>query len=161
LRRRQEVSGQFILSLSHAKRATVTLLAANAGAAAGRETIIFLSAEGVRVAQRGYANAIHDSGFAPLKDLIRNFAARGGQILVCSPCFRKLQLDVDGLVPGAAIISDAELIKFRDAGACSCAYDIRRQRPSRNRRGHPHVLDSEASFSGHQSAEEVEFKLSD
>ena len=70
--------GKFCVSLTHAKdntdKATVGFVIANAAVASDKETIVFLSTEGVRLASPGYADGIHEDGFAPLKDLMANFA---------------------------------------------------------------------------------------
>ena len=63
---------------------------------------MFLSVEGVRLAQKGYADDIHEEGFAPLGELMDNFAKAGGTIYVCSPCFKKRKLDENNLVAGAS-----------------------------------------------------------
>jgi len=39
---------------------------------------VFLSVEGVRLSQKGYADGIHEEGFVPLKELMDNFAKAGG-----------------------------------------------------------------------------------
>ena len=82
--------GKFCVSLSYAKdnsdKATVAFVVANAAAASDKETVVFLSVEGVRLSQKGYADDIREEGFAPLKDLIENFVKAGGAIYVCSPC---------------------------------------------------------------------------
>jgi predicted peroxiredoxin len=48
---------------------------------------VFLSVEGVRLSQSGFADDIREEGFAPLRELMDNFAKAGGTIYVFSPCF--------------------------------------------------------------------------
>ena len=79
--------------------------------------MVFLSVEGVRLAQKGYADAIHEEGFAPLKELMDNFAKAGGTIFVCSPCFKKRKLDENNLVAGATIVGGAKLVEFLSDGS--------------------------------------------
>ncbi|MDZ5645563.1 MULTISPECIES: DsrE family protein [Nitrospirillum] len=118
--------GKFVVSLSCAKndtdKATVAFVIANAAVASDKETVVFLSIEGTRLSQKGYADDIHEEGFAPLKDLIANFAAAGGTIYVCSPCFKKRGLDEDKLVDGAKIVGGAKLVEFMSDGAPSVSY---------------------------------------
>lgn len=108
--------GKFCVSLTCAKdnsdKATVAFVVANAAAASEKETLIFLSTEGVRLAAPGYADSIHEEGFAPLKELMTNFVSAGGKIYVCSPCFKKRGLDDTKLVPGATIVGGAKLVEF-------------------------------------------------
>lgn len=120
------MSGKFCVSLTHSKddcdRATVAFVVANAAAASEKETLVFLSIEGVRLAQKGFADGIHEEGFAPLKDLMENFVKAGGKIWVCSPCFKKRKLDENNLVAGATIVGGAKLVEFLSAGAPSVSY---------------------------------------
>ena len=85
-------------------------------------TLVFLSIEGVRLAQKGYADDVHEEGFAPLRELIANFANAGGKIYVCSPCFNKRKLDPNNLVPGAAVVGGAKLVEFLSDGAPCISY---------------------------------------
>src|SRR3989304_7456835 len=108
--------GKFCVSLSCAKdntdRATVAFVVANAAAASDKETLVFLSIEGVRLSQKGYADDIREEGFSPLKDLMENFVKAGGEIWICSPCFAKRKLDDKNLVAGAPLGRGAKLIEF-------------------------------------------------
>lgn len=118
--------GKFVVSISVAKndpdKATVGFVIANAAVASDKETVVFLSIEGTRLSQKGYADDIHEEGFAPLKELMDNFAAAGGTIYVCSPCFKKRSLDEDNLVAGAKIVGGAKLVEFMGEGAPSISY---------------------------------------
>jgi len=102
-------------------KATVAFVVANAAVASEKETLVFLSTEGVRLATPGYADFIHEEGFAPLKDLMASFANAGGKIYVCSPCFKKRGLDENALVPGATIVGGVKLVEFLTAdGGSPC-----------------------------------------
>lgn len=118
--------GRFCVSLTRAKddtdRATVAFVVANAALGSGQETIVFLSIEGVRLAQRGYADGVHEEGFAPLAELMRNFAAGGGTVYVCSPCFKKRKLDEAALVDGAKVVGGAKLVEFLAGGGACVSY---------------------------------------
>lgn len=118
--------GKFCVSLTCAKndtdKATVAFVIANAAAASDQETMVFLSTEAVRLAVKGYADDIHEEGFAPLAQLIASFAEAGGTIFVCSPCFKKRGLDEDALVAGAKIVGGAKLVEFLVSGAASVSY---------------------------------------
>jgi uncharacterized protein len=90
---------------------------ANAALGSGKETLMFLSIEGVRLAQKGFADDIHEEGFAPLRELMENFAEAGGTMYVCSPCFKKRKLDESNLVPGATIVGGVKLVEFLSDGS--------------------------------------------
>src|SRR5688572_9368720 len=110
------MANKFCVSLTHAKdnadKATVAFVVANAAVGSGKETLVFLSVEGVRLSQKGYNEDIHEEGFAPLRELMENFAKAGGTMYVCSPCFKKRKLDETSLVAGAAIVGGAKLVEF-------------------------------------------------
>jgi predicted peroxiredoxin len=120
------MANKFCVSLTHAKdntdKATVGFVVANAAVGSGKETLVFLSVEGVRLAQRGFADGIHEEGFAPLRELMDNFAKAGGTIYVCSPCFKKRKLDETQLVAGASIVGGAKLVEFLSGGSPCVSY---------------------------------------
>ncbi|MFQ5845653.1 MAG: sulfur reduction protein DsrE, partial [Planctomycetota bacterium] len=66
------MADKFCVSLTCSKdntdKATVAFVIANASVASDRETMVFLSTEGVCLSQRGYAADIHEEGFAPLRE---------------------------------------------------------------------------------------------
>lgn len=120
------MANRFCVSLTHAKdntdKATVAFVVANAALGSGKETLVFLSVEAVRLSQRGYADDIREEGFAPLRELMDNFAKGGGMIYVCSPCFKKRTLDENGLVAGATIVGGAKLVEFLSNGGACVSY---------------------------------------
>jgi len=120
------MAGKLMISLTAAKdntdKATVAFVVANAAVASDVETVVFLSTEGVRLAQQGYADEIHEDGFKPLKDLMADFAEFGGTIYVCSPCFKKRGLDENNLVAGANIVGGAKAVEFLTTGASCISY---------------------------------------
>lgn len=118
--------GRFCVSLTCAKdnrdKATVAFVVANAAAGSEQETMVFLSTEGVRLATPGYADDIREEGFAPLAELMAKFAAAGGKVYVCSPCFKKRGLDETKLVAGATIVGGAKLVEFLAGGSPSVSF---------------------------------------
>ena len=119
-------TGKFCVSLSFAKdntdKATVAFVVANAAVASSQNTLVFLSVEGVRLSQKGYADDIREEGFAPLKELMENFAKAGGVIYVCSPCFKKRGLVESKLVGGATIMGGAKLVELLSDGTPCLSY---------------------------------------
>jgi predicted peroxiredoxin len=120
------MAGRFCVSLTNAKndpdRATVAFVVANAAVASEKETLVFLSIEGVRLSQQGAADGIHETGFSPLKDLMDGFVKGGGKLYVCSPCFKKRGLDEAKLIPGATIVGGAKLVEFLAGGSPCITY---------------------------------------
>ena len=120
------MASKFCVSLTHSTdnpdKATVGFVVANAAVGSGKETMVFLSIEGVRLSQKGGADAIREEGFAPLRELMDSFAKAGGTIYVCSPCFKKRKLDETTLVAGAAIVGGAKLVEFLSDGSPCVSY---------------------------------------
>ena len=117
---------RFCVSLTYAKndadKATVAFVVANAAVASDKETVVFLSTEAVRLCQQGYADDIHEEGFAPLRELLANFVKAGGKVWVCSPCFKRRKLDEGKLVTGATIVGGAKLVEFLSDGSPCVSY---------------------------------------
>ncbi len=115
------MAGKFCVNLTHstdnADRATVGFVLANAALGSGKETLVFLSSEGVRLGQKGVADTIREEGLPPLRELMDNFAKAGGTIYVCAPCFKKRKLDETALVAGASIVGGAKLVEFLSDGS--------------------------------------------
>ena len=120
------MAGKFCVSLTCAgddtDKATVAFVIANAALGSEKETMVFLSTEGVRLSQKGYADDIHEEGFLPLKELIDTFAGVGGMIYVCAPCFKRRGLDENNLVDGAIMVGGAKLVEFLSDGTPCVTY---------------------------------------
>ena len=120
------MSKRFCVSLTYAKndpdKATVAFVVANAAVASDKETLVFHSTEGVRLGVKGYADDIHEQGFAPLRELMANFVKAGGKIFVCSPCFKKRGLDETKVVDGAVVVGGAKLVEFLSEGSPCVSY---------------------------------------
>lgn len=114
------MAGKFCVSVTCGKdncdKATAAFVLANAALGSDKETLVFLASEGVRLSQRGYASDIHEEGFASLSELMANFAAGGGTIYCCSPCFKRRKLDENNLVEGASVVGGAKLVEFLSEG---------------------------------------------
>jgi predicted peroxiredoxin len=112
--------GKFCVNLTRSTddpdRATVGFVIANAALGSDKDTLVFLSTEGVRLAEQGLAATIHESGFAPLAELMSSFIEAGGKVYVCSPCFKKRGLSEEKLVPGTTIVGGAKLVEFLSDG---------------------------------------------
>lgn len=120
------MAGKFCVSLTFAKndsdKATVGFVIANAALGSEKDTMVFLSTEGVRLSQKGYADDIHEEGFAPLRELMANFTKSGGKIWACSPCFKRRKLDEKALVEGCTIVGGAKLVEWLSDGSPSVCF---------------------------------------
>lgn len=118
--------GTFCVSITNAKndpdKATVGFVVANAAAGSDQETMVFLSTEGVWLAKQGYADDIHEDGFAPLKELMNSFIAAGGKVFVCSPCVKKRSIEEGDLIDGATVVGGAKLVEWLVNGSPCVSY---------------------------------------
>jgi predicted peroxiredoxin len=109
-------------SIDDPDRATVAMVVANAAVASGKQTMVFLSSEGVRLAVNGVADQINEEGFQPMVTLIQNYLAAGGTLWVCSPCFKKRDLSDSDLIEGATIVGGAKLVEFLSNDGTGVSY---------------------------------------
>ena len=70
------------------KNATLAFSCGLSALAMGRETTVFLTSDGAVWGYDGSADGIVVQGFAPLKELIEQFIAADGKVLICSVCHR-------------------------------------------------------------------------
>jgi predicted peroxiredoxin len=89
--------------LEDAEKVTVAFLVAVGAAETGRETLMFLAKEAVRLAVPGVATGTACEGCPPLVELMKRFEAAGGRYYVCPLCFNAKQLAADDLVAGAEL----------------------------------------------------------
>lgn len=89
--------------LEDAEKVTVAFLVAVGAAETGRETLIFLTKEAVRLAVPGVATGTACDGCPSLTDLMKRFEAAGGSYFVCPVCFDAKRLEPAALIPGAVI----------------------------------------------------------
>lgn len=98
-----------ITGLEDPEKVTVALLVAVGAAEAGRETLMFLTKEAVRLVLPGHAVGIACEGCPPLPTLIERFAAAGGRFLVCPICFNSRRLDATAIAIKAELGGTVQL----------------------------------------------------
>jgi predicted peroxiredoxin len=110
-------------SRSDGDKATVGFVVANAALGSEKDTMVFLSTDGVWAAVRGEAEKINEGApFAPLKELVDKYVAGGGKILVCTPCLKKRGIGEDTLIPGSQAAGGAALVEFLSGGTPCITY---------------------------------------
>lgn len=102
-------------------KATVAFVVANAALASGKEVLVFLTVEAVRLGVVGGADGLCADGFAPLSDLVATLGAGGAKILVCTPCAKVRGLVEQPLVAGGVLGGGAGLVEFMTAGEQTAA----------------------------------------
>lgn len=89
--------------LEDAEKVTVALLVAVGAAETGRETLMFLTKEAVRLALPGTAVGTACAGCPSIESLLERYTRAGGAFLVCPICVEAKQLDTQTLVDGARL----------------------------------------------------------
>ena len=119
--------GKFCVSISqsreHHDKVTLGFVVANAALGSDKDTMIFLSSDGVWAAVKGEAEKVSiGAPFAPLKELVDKYLAAGGKLLVCTPCTKKRAIEEGRLIQGAALAGGAALVEFLSDGTPSVSY---------------------------------------
>ena len=94
------------------ERATLAFLVASSAASSGKEVVVFLTGEGVRLAVPGVADEIHHEGFRPLAAFLGAVIGAGGELHCCTPCLRSRGIDADGLIEGAKVSGPTNLFAW-------------------------------------------------
>ena len=87
--------------LEDAERVTIAFLVAVPPAERGKKVTMFLTKDAVRLALPGGAEGVACEGCPPIERLFEQYAAAGGELLVCPICFNARGLDEADLVPNA------------------------------------------------------------
>ena len=121
------MAGKFCVTIASSRenhdRVTLGFVVANAALGSDKETLVFLSADGVWAAVKGEADKVAiGAPFAPLKELVDKFVAGGGKLLVCTPCMKKRGIEPDALVTGAAPAGGAVLVEWLSENPACVGY---------------------------------------
>ena len=104
------------------ERSSVAWSVANSGINTGLEVTVFLAASGVDWVRKGAAEVAQLNPLdPPLSEMIDNFLASGGKILVCPPCARVRGYRDEDLLPDVSVTGSPamhELIKQGAATLC-------------------------------------------
>jgi len=120
------MANRFCVTLRHAGEdadaATMAFITANAAVASGKETLVFLTLEGVRLAFPGAAESVREPGLPPLREVMGQFLEAGGRVLACGTCVKKRALDPATVVKGTAVAGAPTLVAFLVDGTPSVAF---------------------------------------
>ncbi|HUV61450.1 MAG TPA: DsrE family protein [Thermoplasmata archaeon] len=100
----------FLIVGTHAdddrEKATMTFACAGAASALGIKTSVFLTGDGVKLAQKGYAEKLEPiKGMAPVKELLDAFINSGGKVQVCIPCLEARGIDKGQFMEGVEFVN--------------------------------------------------------
>jgi predicted peroxiredoxin len=108
--------------LEDAERVMISFLVAGAALDQGKPVAMFLTKEAVRLGLPGHADAVACEGCPPLARLFEQFAAGGGELLVCPICFNARKLDEGSLVANARIAGATPLWEWIGESATVFSY---------------------------------------
>ena len=101
------MAGKAVVSLTTGledpEKVTVAFLVSVGAAEGGRDTMMFLTKEAVRLALDGAATGVACDGCPPLRTLLERYGSAGGSYLVCPICFNAKGLDKGDLIAGAEL----------------------------------------------------------
>ena len=119
-------SGKVVVNLATGledpERVTVGFLVGGAAAKQGKDVIMFLTKDAVRLAIGGTAKGVACDGCPPLERLFADYASDGGKLLVCPICFDARKLDSEQLVDNAQIGGATPLWEWIGDGATVFSY---------------------------------------
>jgi predicted peroxiredoxin len=108
--------------LEDPEKVTVALLVAVGAVESGRDCVMFVTKEAVRLATEGVAVGTACEGCPPIPDLMKRYEAAGGEVLVCPLCFNAKNLDESTLVANARLGGTAQLWEWIGDGATTFSY---------------------------------------
>ncbi len=85
------------------ERVMIAFLVATAALGKGKQAVMFLTKEAVRIGVEGHAIGTPCDGCPPVERLFQQFAEGGGELIVCPFCFNSRNLDEKNLVANARI----------------------------------------------------------
>ncbi len=92
------------------ERASFPFVIANAALVLDVKATVALQGVAVLLAQKGIADHVFTPGLPPLKELLENFFAQDGKLLVCTPCIKERQIETEMLIEGAELVAGARVV---------------------------------------------------
>ena len=119
-------NGRVVVGCSHGEEnpdsVAVSYLTAGAALDQGRDVVLWLTSEGVRLGLRGYADGIRVDKDPPVARIHQQFIEKGGRFYVCPICFNERELDDGELVDNAELKGASPLMEFATPGTVTFTY---------------------------------------
>jgi uncharacterized protein len=119
-------NNRVIVGCSHGEEdpdgVVVSYLTAGAALDQGKQVVMWLTSDGVRLALRGYVDPIRAELDPPVKRVHDQFIEKGGRFYVCPICFKDRALDDTNLVENAELNGATPLMEFAADGAMTFTY---------------------------------------
>jgi uncharacterized protein len=119
-------NGRVVVGCSHGEEdpdnVAVAYLTAGAALDQGKEVVMWLTSDGVRLGLKGYADGVRQDKDPPGERLHAQFIEKGGRFYVCPICFKERDLDEHELVENAELKGASPLMEFAGDGALIFTY---------------------------------------
>ena len=119
-------NGHVIVGCTHGEedsdRVLVAYLTAGAALDQGKDVVMWLTSDGVRLGLNGYADEIRVGNEPPVQRVHEQFIEKGGRFYVCPICFNERSLDEAELVQNAELLGATPLMEFVGDGATVFTY---------------------------------------
>jgi len=108
--------------LEDAERVMIAFLVGGAAVEQGKQVTMFLTKDAVKLALPGVAEGVACDGCPPIERLFEQYAAGGGELLVCPICVTARGLEDSEWVPNARIGGATPLWEWIGQGATVFSY---------------------------------------
>jgi uncharacterized protein len=119
-------NGRVIVGCSHGEddpdSVRVAYLTAGAALDQGKEVVLWLTSDAVRLGLEGYAASVAPETDPSPSKLHEQFIEKGGSFYVCPICFKERDLDDSQLVQNAELKGATPLMEFAGDGAMTFTY---------------------------------------
>jgi predicted peroxiredoxin len=115
-----------VVGLTHAEddaeRVLVCYLLGVEALRAGKEALMWLTKDGVKVATEGFAATVAVPGAPSIADLHAEYVERGGRFFACPVCVKARGLEGATWTAGAEVKGAPSLYEFTTGGALTFSY---------------------------------------
>lgn len=120
-----ESTNELVVLITHGpdeELSSVGFTIANGGITAGLEVAIFLTSSAVDIVRKRAADLTHVQPMEPLKSLVDDFLARGGQLWACTPCVKARGYEQEDLLEGVVITGASPVHERIQRGAGTLSF---------------------------------------
>ncbi len=88
----------------------------------GRQAVVFLNVEAPIFATKDLSDDVKFGDFPPIKQMLADFVAAGGRVLVCGHCAHVVKVGPQDLISGAKTVAQDELLAATPPGTVVFSY---------------------------------------
>lgn len=120
-----ETTEDLVVVITHGPEdelSSVAMTIANGGMTAGLRVAVFLTSSAVDIVRRRAADMAHVQPLEPLKALVDDFMARGGELWACTPCVKARGYEQEDLLGGVIITGASPMHERIKQGAATLSF---------------------------------------